>query len=110
VKLPNAERARVDIEKLTSYTLNPTHPRGRHKARVFKSALGFDLTDAPFLRALMIRAAKTGDAHHTSTDEFGERYIIDTEYQGISKKVIIRSSWIVKTGETFARFVGCHLR
>ena len=110
MKLPNAESARVDIEKLTSYTLSLTHPRGRHKARVFKSALGFDLADATFLRTLMLKTARTGDAHHISTDEFGDRYVIDTEYQGISKKVIIRSSWIVKTGETFARFVGCHLR
>lgn len=27
--------------KLTGYCLNPEHPRGKHKARVFASALGF---------------------------------------------------------------------
>ena len=110
MKLPNADRARVDIEKLTNYTLNPTHPRGRHKARVFRAALGFDLTDAPLLSALMLTAARTGDATHVSTDEFGERYVIDTPYQGVSKKVTIRSAWIVRTEETFARFIGCHIR
>jgi hypothetical protein len=58
----------------------------------------------------MLNAARSGKAEYVSTDEFGDRYFIDTEYQGISKKVIIRSSWIVKTEETFARFVGCHIR
>ncbi len=31
MKLPNAERAVVDLAKLRHYCLNPTHPRGRHK-------------------------------------------------------------------------------
>lgn len=35
MKLPNGDRAVVDIVKLTDYCLSTTHPRGRHKARVF---------------------------------------------------------------------------
>ena len=38
--LPNAEQAIVDIRKLRDYCLNDEHPRGKHKARQFKSALG----------------------------------------------------------------------
>ncbi len=40
MKLPNSDRAVVDIAKLRDYCLNPAHPRGRHKARVFAAALG----------------------------------------------------------------------
>ncbi len=40
MKLPNGERAVVDIIKLQDYCLNPAHPRGQHKARVFAAALG----------------------------------------------------------------------
>ncbi|WP_200235400.1 DUF6883 domain-containing protein [Thiohalocapsa halophila] len=40
MKLPNANQAVVDLEKLRGYCLNPAHPRGRHKARVFAAALG----------------------------------------------------------------------
>jgi hypothetical protein len=40
MRLPNAERAFVDTEKLRDYCLSQTHPRGRHKARVFAEALG----------------------------------------------------------------------
>src|SRR5262249_39406349 len=39
-KLPNGERVRIPMEKLTDYCLNPDHPRGRDKARVFAALLG----------------------------------------------------------------------
>ncbi len=41
MKLPNAEKAFVDIEKLRGYCLNQFHERGKHKARLFSSILGF---------------------------------------------------------------------
>jgi hypothetical protein len=40
MKLPNGERAVVDIRKLRDYCLSAKHRRGRHKARVFEAALG----------------------------------------------------------------------
>lgn len=43
--LPNFEKASVDLEKLTAYALNASHPEGRHKARVFLSALGVTAAD-----------------------------------------------------------------
>jgi hypothetical protein len=49
VKLPNAERAFLDIAKLRDYSLSPQHKEGRHKARVFASALGLDASDAEWL-------------------------------------------------------------
>jgi hypothetical protein len=50
MKLPNAERAVVDIAKLQDYSLNPAHDVGKHKARVFRSALGLTISDADWLR------------------------------------------------------------
>jgi hypothetical protein len=35
MKLPNSEKAIVDIAKLRDYSLNPEHESGGHKARVF---------------------------------------------------------------------------
>jgi hypothetical protein len=40
MRLPNADRAVVDIAKLRDYSLNNSHPEGKSKARVFLSALG----------------------------------------------------------------------
>ena len=50
MKLPNADRAVIEIEKLRDYCLSSSHPRGRHKARVFVTALGITADDAEELK------------------------------------------------------------
>lgn len=40
MKLPSGDQAVIDDDKLIGYCLNPEHPEGRHKARVFQSVLG----------------------------------------------------------------------
>jgi uncharacterized protein DUF6883 len=40
MKLPGSENAVADIAKLRDYCLNPSHPRGRHKARNFAALAG----------------------------------------------------------------------
>jgi hypothetical protein len=50
LKLPNAENAIVDIAKIRDYCLNPDHPEGKHKARVFLNKLGVTKSDADHLR------------------------------------------------------------
>jgi hypothetical protein len=37
-QLPYGDRAILDIRKIEGYCLDPAHPRGRHKARVFGDA------------------------------------------------------------------------
>jgi hypothetical protein len=58
--LPNAENAIVEIAKLRDYCLSPTHLRGRHKARVFQSALKLAFDDATELQAALKQAAVCG--------------------------------------------------
>jgi len=49
-RLPNADRAVIEGEKLWGYVLSPEHGRGQHKARVFKSALAIGREDWEYLR------------------------------------------------------------
>jgi hypothetical protein len=56
MKLPNGERAIVDIRKLREYCLNAQHSRGRNKARVF-AAVGIREADAEELRKILLAAA-----------------------------------------------------
>ena len=77
MRLPEAERAMVDITKLREYCLNLQHPRGRHKARVFASALNLHQGDAEFLRTQLLEAAKMSDAIAGEVDEYGQRYLLD---------------------------------
>jgi len=61
MKLPGGDNAIVEIAKLRDYCLDPKHPRGRHKARVF-AAMGLAQADAGFLREALLRAARDADA------------------------------------------------
>lgn len=54
--LPNAGQARVDLDKLVRYALDPTSPAGQHKAHVFRVALGIEQRDADYLREAILRA------------------------------------------------------
>ncbi len=62
MRLPNADHAIVQIEKLIEYSLNPKHDAGKHKARVFKSALGITIDDAEWLRAKILAMVGVADA------------------------------------------------
>jgi hypothetical protein len=79
MKLPNPEDAVVDIRKLRDYCLSPRHPRGRHKARAFASALGLTVDDAEELRTALLSAAVSEEAAPADSDEYGERYMLDFE-------------------------------
>lgn len=56
--LPNAKDAFIDLRKLRDYSLNFESPKGRHKARVFASALGITSENAEKLRACLLDAVK----------------------------------------------------
>jgi hypothetical protein len=77
MRLPNSEKALVDLAKLRDYSLNPEHESGGHKARVFRAALGLTLDDAGWLRAEVLRIARDGDAAIGELSSFGQKYVID---------------------------------
>src|SRR4051794_1746379 len=99
MNLPNAERAIVDVRKLRDYCLSTEHFRGRHKARVFESALGFTAADAEELREILLTAARTESCTATEHDEFGQRYIVDLAVSGPAGGATVRSTWIIRVGE-----------
>lgn len=109
MKLPNGGASIVEIEKLRDYCLSQEHPRGRHKARVFRSLLGMTAAHAEELRAALIGAALTEDASLGTSDQYGTRYIIDFELRRGKRVAEIRSCWIVLSGEIAPRFVTCYI-
>ena len=108
MSLPNAEEAVVDIGKLRDYCLNPEHPRGRHKARVFSAALGLADKDAEELRLALLSAARSEAAVRGAEDEYGERYVLDFEMSTVVGTATVRSGWIVRRGEGFPRLTSCY--
>ena len=107
MKLPGGDNAIVDIAKLRDYCLDPQHPRGRHKARVFAATLGLAQTDAEFLRESLLRAAREADALVGESDEYGDRFTVDFELNRGNRRAVVRSAWIVLRGETVPRLTSC---
>jgi len=109
MKLPNAERAIVDIRKLRDYCLNLQHRRGRHKARVFSAVLGLTSDHADQLREALLAAARVCEATPGEKDEYGQRFVLDFEVSGPAGSATVRTSWIVIRGEDFPRLSSCYV-
>jgi hypothetical protein len=110
MKLASADRIEIDKEKVDEYCLNPEHPLGVHKARVFKAALGIDRTTAEQLRLLLRDSVRLEDAVFIREDIFGKHYRIDHEVSGLKGKEILRSFWIVEGEGQPPRFISCYIR
>ena len=109
MKLPNPNRAIVERKKLTDYCLNPNHPDGRHKARVFESALGLNLNNVEVLETALLESVKQYNAVEDKQNRYGQKYIIDFPLVNNSKQATIHSVWIVKNSENFPRLVTCYV-
>jgi uncharacterized protein DUF6883 len=109
MKMPGGDAAIVDRRKLTGYCLSPEHPRGKHKARVF-ATLGFTAENADELRAALLKAAASKEAQAAVSDQFGDRYVLEFELEGPQGKGIVRSTWIVRSGERAPRLTSCFVK
>jgi hypothetical protein len=109
MKLPGGETAKADLVKLTEYCLDPSHPCGKHKARVLASVLGISVDNAELLRTALLQAAASGDAKPTASDECGDRYVIDSVVVGPRGAATVRSTWIVQIGERTPRLITCYV-
>ena len=109
MKLPNAARAVIDMNKLRNYCLNPAHRRGCHKARLFAELLGLSADNAGDLRDALLAAARNEDAEAGECDEYGARYVVDFMMNGSVGKRIVRSSWIIRRDEDFPRLTSCYI-
>jgi len=108
LKLPNGDKAIVDSRKLRDYCLNPDHPRGRNKARVFAS-VGIRQADGEELRSVLLAAASQAEAQPGAETQYGQRYIVDFDLVRSERIVTIRSSWIVRIGEDLPRLTTCYV-
>jgi hypothetical protein len=101
----------VDIAKLRDYCLSETHPRGKHKARVFRSSLGLTANDAEWLRQELLRAVeqKMDELRQGEIDEYGFRYFLDVTLKTDIAEATVRSTWIVLAGDDVLRLTSCYV-
>ncbi len=108
MKIPNANRAVADINKLREYSLNFEHDDGKHKAQLFLTKLGLTLNDAEILQNILLEIVKTHEAELSKADIYGQRYRLDFVLEWAGKRAILRSAWIVRYNEDFPRLVSCY--
>jgi len=101
----------VELAKLRDYCLSDTHPRGQHKARVFRSRLGLTGGGAELVRQALVDAAR--DRQHelkpTDADEYGQRYILDFPMTTAVGTATVRSASIVLAGQDVLRSISCYV-
>ena len=108
MKLPGGEYAIVDLAKLRDYCLNPSHPRGRHKARVFVSVLGLTQADAAFLRERLLRAAREVEAARCEPTTAANGTSSTLKIARGNRQAMVRSAWIIRRGERSPRLTSCY--
>ncbi|MGD9564223.1 MAG: DUF6883 domain-containing protein [Pyrinomonadaceae bacterium] len=107
MRVPNADKAFIDMRKLAEYSLDPTHNVGKNKAMVFAKVLGLTQSDASELAEALMLAITNLEAEPGKLDRFGQRYVIDFEMARESRSAMIRSVWIVDNGQDHPRLVTC---
>jgi hypothetical protein len=97
--IPNFNKATIDPRKLTDYALNPNHPVGGNKAKVFESALGYNQSNANQLMEQIQKNLANTPATLGKADQYGQRYTVDLLINGPNgKTATVRTGWIIKSG------------
>ncbi len=105
MKLPNADIARIDRQKLEAYLLSAAHPIGRSKAKFFH-LLGFGESNAAHLERALREVAQTGEIAAIVRSPHGVKYVVDGLLPAPSgDRVKLRTIWIIETGEQRPPFV-----
>jgi hypothetical protein len=95
--LRNFGQARIPIEKLENYALNPDHPVGRNKAKMFRDFLGIERRHAGALAELIRSTLPRSHATQRETNDFGEVWTSYHEIVGLNgMSAIVTVAWMFK--------------
>jgi hypothetical protein len=110
MKLPNAEKAVVEREKIEDYLLNAAHPDNGGKAAFFEG-LGFRRDQWETLATALRMVAALAETAQIMDSPHGRKYVILGMIQSPGgKSAIVQTIWIVDTGLAVARLVTAYPR
>lgn len=105
MKLPNAENAVVDREKITEYLLNPRHRYGASKARFF-AAFGFSAEEWQTLADALREHGQRHEVIRVRETGFGPRYEIEGALRAPDgRRPRIRTVWQIEQGAVAPRLI-----
>ena len=104
--LPNYQKAIIPRGKLEGYALNPAHTDGQHKARLFKSILGFEKADWQKLEKIILDELPYYEAVLSREDQWGRFYSVSLRIVGLNgNTAIVQTIWKIETGKDYPSFV-----
>jgi hypothetical protein len=104
--LPNYQKAVIPRSKLEDYALNPASKDGRHKARLFKSILGFERAGWQKLEKLILDELPYHEALLSGEGKYGKKYLVSLSITGLNGKIgIVETVWIIQHETDFPSFV-----
>jgi hypothetical protein len=110
MKLPNANKAVVDREKIVDYLLNPAHPDNGGKAEFF-TLHGFHRERWEVLSAALKALAVESEVTIASESPHGKKYVIAGRIESPGgKSPMVQTIWIVDKNQDAARLVTAYPR
>lgn len=105
MKLPNAEHAIIERDKVADYLLNSGHPDNGGKAP-YIVAFGFHRDAWDVFAEALHRLAVTGEITKSLDSPHGMKYILDGEIETpAGRQVSLRTIWILDSGSKAPRLV-----
>lgn len=105
MRLPNAQKARVEKDKVVDYLLSETHPDGRSKAAFFLR-FGFDRRLWHRLAEALRTHGAANEITRTETSAYGTRYTVDGIIETPDgRDPTIRTIWIIDNANSEPRLV-----
>jgi hypothetical protein len=96
--MPRAADAVVALAKLTDYALNPEHPKGRHKAKLFAELLGIEAEHADYLAGQLKHGLAGAEVvREVRGAEHGVQYHVVVDIRGVNGEVRpVVAAWIIR--------------
>ena len=104
-RLPNAEKAVIDSEKLQGYILSFAHPVGRFKAAFFRR-LGYSTENWEVFEQHLRDLILSQDVTRIEESRYGQKFIVEgIMVSPAGTKVQIVTVWVILKGESIPRFI-----
>jgi hypothetical protein len=105
-RLPNSLLAVTDHNKIQRYALNSNHPKGKEKARVFNSVLGFHYENWDALSDQIFDKLQTAEISKHEVTEYGSRYNVPIRINGLkNKSMVVNTVWQIDIGSNRPRLI-----
>ena len=105
MKLPHADEAIVEKEKIVNYLLDAAHPDNGGKARFF-TELGFKTEQWEILATALKTLATKSEIKAVHESPHGKKYVVIGPIQSPGGKApLVKSIWVVDKNQNAARLI-----